>query len=716
MNLKVSILFLLLGANTIFAQTQEDVEDAIWKNSKKTVTIPEKWKDESAVILYKDINYSYHKFGKSVTYRYSIRKRIKLQDKNAVEEFSEFSFAKKFRARGGKRGKIFFGVKIVKPSGKTTVIDLEKHAVKVDGDYKLAIPDLEIGDVIDYYYYAKEPFVVQYSYAFPAVEKTLSEEYPIVNYNLILDTENDFYISFKSLNGAPKLKEIDLDKRAKRKYILKANNLEKSKYPRWFYPMREMQAFKMQVLFLRKREGLETVNVFAPKSSRELKDKVTSEDVLRMVSSWLKTIKYELPKNKKNKPKIKPKNLEDIAKNYNKAIDFQEVKLAAKAHIHSVEDNPYYAGYYFDGKMGIHKLPRRYDLFLSKIPYELLVTTAIYNGKIEDELLVDNMQLMIRTLTDPPLYIGLKNSTYEPFSYLSPSLEGTTVYVLSSSENNSVFDEIRKDKLPVSKYEDNETISTITINPSENLDGFNIKLNTKAKGHSKIDLQKWKIIPSDIAAAYPEKYKEHNFESYIQKYRYYTKNKKKRKIEEFKAYLKKYEKNYIEGLKSVMERGYDITIENYKPKVIKLAMETDLNDFFEYEESFSFKNKHIKKIGKNYLVAIGKFYGKQAEITDEYKKRDADIYFEYAEKITDKIIFNIPEGYTVSGIEKLNKNVDNTSGSFISKARIEGNQLIIDVNKSYKFHYYPKEKWDEIREFIDEANQFTNEKILLKKK
>ena len=54
--------------------------------------------NESAVIIYKNENYDFHKFGKNVTYTTSIRKRIKLLDKAAVEEFSEFAFQKRFRS------------------------------------------------------------------------------------------------------------------------------------------------------------------------------------------------------------------------------------------------------------------------------------------------------------------------------------------------------------------------------------------------------------------------------------------------------------------------------------------------------------------------------------------------------------------------------------------------------------------------------------------
>ena len=87
-----------------FGQNKEEekVKHMYWegKNSQAENTeIPEKWKNESAVILYQEFFYDYHKFATNVKYTSGIRKRIKLLDKISVDDFSEFSFIKKFRVK-----------------------------------------------------------------------------------------------------------------------------------------------------------------------------------------------------------------------------------------------------------------------------------------------------------------------------------------------------------------------------------------------------------------------------------------------------------------------------------------------------------------------------------------------------------------------------------------------------------------------------------------
>ena len=79
------------------------------------------------------------------------------------------------------------------------------------------------------------------------------------------------------------------------------------------------------------------------------------------------------------------------------------------------------------------------------------------------------------------------------------------------------------------------------------------------------------------------------------------------------------------------------------------------------------------------------------------------------------INITIPDGYTVSGIDKLNTSVVNETGGFTSKAIDEGNVLKITTHKYYENNYEPKENWSKMVSFLDATYQFTQEKILLKK-
>ena len=211
---KLLLLLLITTFQTSFSQKKAEIKELFWGKSdayNQVTAVPEKWKNESAVIIYKSENYNYHKFGASITYTSSIRKRIKLQDLAAVKEFSEFSFKNKFYSNKGyfyREGTNFIGIKIVKPDGKEIEIDVEKEAKEIDKEKKIAIANLEVGDIIDFYFHSIEPFKSAYEFGFDPVETPFGDIYPTMEFKLSFHTENDFFVNFNTYNGAPELKEI----------------------------------------------------------------------------------------------------------------------------------------------------------------------------------------------------------------------------------------------------------------------------------------------------------------------------------------------------------------------------------------------------------------------------------------------------------------------------------------------------------------------------
>src|SRR6476469_2598605 len=155
------ICFISLQGVSLFSQAPQlgtTIEDEF-----KLTAVPDKWKNESAVIIGQKTEYlftrvSLNKNSAVVRIHEYIHKRIKLQDKNSLEKFSTFYFVTM-----GKDGHADY--RIIKTNGKETTIDM-KNAIEEEKDMpaiykpiffkmniksmKMAIPDLEIGDIIDY--------------------------------------------------------------------------------------------------------------------------------------------------------------------------------------------------------------------------------------------------------------------------------------------------------------------------------------------------------------------------------------------------------------------------------------------------------------------------------------------------------------------------------------------------------------------------------------
>lgn len=153
-------------------------------------------------------------------------------------------------------------------------------------------------------------------------------------------------------------------------------------------------------------------------------------------------------------------------------------------------------------------------------------------------------------------------------------------------------------------------------------------------------------------------------------------------------------------------------ITNLKSKIPGVTVK---NRLWKWKRLFAVKNNLIKKAGDKYLIEIGKILTSQIEIDQKEKDRKNNIYMIYPRSFENEIILEIPAGYSVSGLEKLNKKVENETGGFTSSAEIKGNQLVIKTFKYYKNYYEPNANWNKMIAFLDAAYQFTQEKVLLKK-
>jgi len=717
------ILFAIVCSTTLFSQTktEEEAKQFFWgaEDKYKTAnTIPDKWKNESAVIIYKNENYDFHKYGKRVTYKTAIRKRIKLLDNAAVKEFSEFSFVKRFNTNKGrytwkKKGDNVVGVKIIKPSGDEVIIDVNKDAVEEEGETKVAIPNLEVGDIIDYFFYKVEPFKSTTPFTFKAVETTLAEEYPIVDFKLYFETENDFFVNFKSFNGAPELEQIPTDKNNFRRYKLESSNIEKKDRVRWTFPLLELPCYKFQVYFARRASYEDDLLGFLSDKERDIKTEVSRDEVLDLYQQRFSS-------------KAKINDIKDFLKDKTFSSEEEKVKAAyyymrhhyltrfIEAYIVKQAEIVYYPYSYYETKaisiQNKKRFIRYFAAFLKrqKIGYDIVIAKKKYDGSIDDLLIEDNVNLVLKVKTNTPIYLDLFGP-HTSINEFSPLLEGTKVYLLETEKGK--IESISEETLPLSTCEDNMSNKSITLELDDSFSEINIKSLNEYKGHLKTDVQYDKMIYSDYVHEDYKKYETTQFIDLVKK-----KKTKAKYSKEIDALIKKYKERIKESLVKSAKQELSVSkIENYDYN-IKSTGRYDFDSYFSYQESYTIKDQFIKKAGPNYILEIGKFIGGQIELKEDQKNRDENINMAYARTFNYDINLKIPEGYTVNGLDKLNKSVENATGTFVSSATIEGENLVVKTKKEYKSAFVPSKNWELMVDFLNEAHQFTNEKILLKKK
>lgn len=703
--MKKIFTFLLLGLFCVVnAQDKNKVKEFFWGADdayKKVTTIPDKYKNESAVEIIKYEDYDYHKFGKNITYTSSYRKRVKLLDQAAVTEFSEFSFGPS----------AVVGIKIIKPSGKEIEIDVEKESKLVDDFNKIAVSNLEIGDIIDFYSQYVSSFQSIYEYGFEPVESTLGSTYPIMNYKLIFQTENDFFVNFNTYNGAPKLKEIPAKKSNERKYELEAQDIPKNDFPRWFLPLVELPCYKFQVFFARSGKFEERAEAFLPEKESIIKSVVTKEDIFNFYNT-----------------KFFPNGDIDVINDFLKGKTFKSQEEKIK-EIYYFTRHQFFTRYVEAFVVDEAKIMYPFDLYgyspiffrkeeqfinyfmqylkKNKIDYDIIVATGRENGPIKDILIQSNTKVLLKIYAENPIYFGFFTpySSPEMFDY---EIENTDAYALKVSNNKKV-DDIESIKLPESTYKDNISKVTSNLSITSDFNTINIDKISSHYGHNKEFEQESKVVFYDYVNEDYERYGTKPLLDMVS-----NKKKKEQYKKEFDALIKKIKDNKNEKFKTEAEEEYGVKIDKHE-LVVKNTGRFGKNDPLTYDEKFTISNNLIKKAGPNYIVEIGKFISSQVDIEEKENKRTNNIYSIFPRTYEYTINLEIPEGYTVAGLEKLNVNVDNVTGSFKTVAQVKNNKLTIVSTKCYYHSFEPNTNWSKMVEFLDAAYQFSQEKVLIKK-
>jgi hypothetical protein len=123
----------------------------------------------------------------------------------------------------------------------------------------------------------------------------------------------------------------------------------------------------------------------------------------------------------------------------------------------------------------------------------------------------------------------------------------------------------------------------------------------------------------------------------------------------------------------------------------------------------------MQRAGNNLILNIGKVVNSPLKLKPSQRTRKVDIYMPYARTLDCTVAFDIPQGYTVQGVDKLNKTLNNDCGSVTTSAQVQGNQLMVHFRRIYRHDQETADKWPQLLAIIDAATDFADQKVLLKK-
>lgn len=661
----------------------------------------------------------------------TVREMIKLNDKSSVDEYSELSFTRLDRRSGfftKSKATTFVGVRVIKPNGQVKEINADDIVLTKDESNekkaKLAIPDLQPGDIIDYFI-ATDQFLTN-DLSSKTYTIALFDEAPVLHYSFHGQLGKKFAIDYRSYNGAPDLKVsknddkdivIDVEKK----------NMAPFETSLWVAPALQLPLIRMNISLGYKGPGSRYLGTSKPGEVNKNKD--TDEIVEMQANSFaskfynsyfMKAGRAEFEAvvgDAKRMAKLAGLNYKEMNDEEKAALLFYTLRFTKLLNfdIDELERSVNSGNYSYNGLAFILNCTFK----AADLEPAILVSSPKTGFRMKEVMDLDDLVTTTYLLgTNKIFSIG---SIYD-FPYSVPeSMEGvrnsSTIKlrnrgaVMSMNAINKMAEVGPGIRVPESDASKNAHIESLTLSMIPGQDNLAVERKTTVKGHYKSSLQSQLILYEDY---YESERKALGQEKSLIETLEDGKRSRKYVDEVRNAFAearKKQKDAFTQEAKNWFEQ--DVTdLKNYK--IDNLGVRHTAPDF-KYSSSFNLGGL-VKKAGNNLIVEIGKIQGQPLAIKPEQRKRNLDIYMSYPRSIEYHIELKIPDGYTAEGVEALNKNVTNETGFFTTEAKINGQTVSVIVKKHYLHSYEPAANWDKLTEFIDAAADWTNAKLLLKKK
>jgi len=669
----------------------QEVRNEIWgtvDTDFSATEVPKKWSKESAVILGRSFRFEYglKRSLREIYKRTYLRERVKLIDKAAVEEYSEFKFKQIDRTWGEK---LYFGIKVIKADGAEKVIPLSE-SVKIQTQQgnntsyyqKLAIPDLIPGDIIDYYIFSKQLLSATTTSSLPPRTILLMNTYPIVRQKIVLAIDPYIYLNARAYNNAPGFQYNEQEDL----YILRDGNREKLAKPQWFYEKRSVPVLKFQVFFTETAFTGEKGKLNAAISKANLLKFAAEFPVKdKMVTSFYKQFRAYLKARKKqklsNEDKLKEayyffrhqyqiKTLEKILTL--QSLDVQQLKLEKD----------------FINIMG-------YLLAKYKIDYEIVVAIPRKIASLDDWIIPEDLTMLLKVNSSLPHF--LQNPVfYDFYGEIRPELQGVEGYAIRVNRSPK---SVQKIQLPQLGHQYHSSLTHTEVWMNEDSNTWKIRQTVTLKGGTREGYQTFLNDPYTMISESTS--------------RYGRKASGQDKVDPIVQ----------QGLAEKRHETFKASLKNkFDASVLLLRQLRVLeNGIWDNQPTLKYESEFVlggiaKKIGANYIIEAGKLIGKQIDMKTLQQKRIFDIYMAHPRAYKNEVIIHLPAGFRVQGLDKLNKQFKNETGGFVSTAQVDGPVLKIQTHKYYAHGYEPLKQWGKMKAFLKVAYQFTQQKLLLKKK
>jgi hypothetical protein len=723
-------LFLAVSLANAQAIIDEDFLEVLSQNAKAhpldhpafaVANIPDKWKNESGVIIGYKRSITFDKQStsglfsgnKAFVYLFeTVHFKVKLQDRNAVQNFTEVYFRFGEKEDG-------FTASLIKHSGETVDVDVsdavqiesksevpefyksffDQNAASETRYYKVAIPNLEAGDVLEYTAYTKSKLNVKGSgyVEFDPQYELCSKKYPILFNEISIDTDDKTFFKSLSLNGAPEFKKENSSTAGFFRYVFTDKDRGTVKDVNFISPYLANPLVKFQVIYANSSKA-QNISLIGDKG--ELKQGFSKDELAKV--AWAN---YVFARNY-------PINNSGASAEAFVNYSFAQMKKDGWSDL--PEDRYVENIYYRIRNQGLFRsnyLPDAvfaymFRAFMDKrnIQTSLIITTSNKMGTLKDVLFDEEIRYVVK-LRDKYIFNCTDHSNPDE---MVESLLGNEAYIITEPNRKTGDQEITSITLPDSKVTDNT--SQYDINAV--YDVVTGKM-TVARTSTYTGINKAREIDDQVkfTTYMLDDFKIFNGPSLAE-------NLTGRAMDEYYSTVQAIKEEYKTAKPEQVERNlkseYNSTVV-YKNFRIVSDGRSNKKKTLQVIEDFELGNL-TKHAGKKILLNLTGLMGSQLHITGDERIRTKDIYMGYPRKLTWNIRLTVPQGYAIKGLKELNNVIENETGRFSCEAKEENGVVLITIIKQYNQKQLPKEKWNEMLAFVDAAyNQIFKYVLLVQK-
>ena len=696
-------LLLTTGATAIDEKDirafDESIRRQVWSMDLKEFQHPkttDRYADHSAVILAAYEEYTVSDRDKinffsstgvvnELKYQKLLRQLVQINDEAALKYYSEFDYMAYVRRTSLYSGKSVtrrvLGVRVIKPDGTVSEVKTDDYVDATEGkkgkDRRklLAVPGLQVGDIVDIFTYVvhKSPG----SYTEPMVFCFLGE-YPMLSYRVHCKLGWNVAAQYRTLNGAPDFK-VTTDEDDNHLLDVYVENIEKTE-PRLWYDV----ASQSPLILL-------TVHGLA-------KNKTKTNSLRRGLQA---------------NPDAKSVQADDwVAWNYPVGLA-KDDKAVINEAISRFTDARQRADYIYEYSMSYHLSARLRNIMeiayvnwlrscfrKAGIDFQCGITTLEGHEPIDELADINNTFWFLR-LPDGRCYFP---PTFACRPGEVPSqLQGRKAVVCNDAKKltKGPYEQI---VLPQSQASDNVYATSVRAT----IDGLQLHIGRTSTLTGAVRQNLSMILPTrqELVNSVMEGHPSFHSRSDL------FGAKEKSSIDEQDVKDKELQKEtmadeveaYHNEKPAQMGEGHLISVGNsYRQQGLSWEVNYTMDGF-------------VKRAGQNLVVAIGKLMGDQLKLQGISRQRTADVVRDAPATFSWDITLSLSQGYTVApeALEYLRADISNTVGSFSAEPTIGDNgTLQLKVSKTISHKREPLANWQQVVELYDYISDYTSRQVVL---